>query len=76
MTQVELTSLAPKKVTFDLKRAIESRLDKLERATDRAIAELIRERLKEEAAAQGEEQDLLAAVNAGAAAARSADDED
>jgi coiled-coil domain-containing protein 12 len=66
--------LAPKKITFDLKRAIEPRLEKLERATDRAIAELIRERLKEEAAQ--DKHDLLAAVNAGAAAAAHTDDED
>ncbi|KAF2367060.1 mRNA splicing factor Cwf18 [Trinorchestia longiramus] len=74
LQQVELSSLAPKKVTFDLKRAIESRLEKLERATDRAIAELIRERLRDEAV-RGQ-QDLVAAVNAGATVHAAHDDDD
>lgn len=74
MQEVELSSLAPRKVTFDLKRGVEARLDRLERATDRAIAELIRERLKEEAG-RGE-HDLVAAVNAGAMAAREDNDEE
>ncbi|XP_068209515.1 coiled-coil domain-containing protein 12-like [Palaemon carinicauda] len=59
--QVEISNLAPKKITFDLKRGIQSQLDKLERRTDKAIAELIRQRLKE-----GKQQDFLIAVNAGA----------
>lgn len=59
--QVEITNLAPKKITFDLKRCIQPQLDKLERRTDKAIAELIRQRLKE-----GKQQDFLIAVNAGA----------
>ncbi|XP_045113268.1 coiled-coil domain-containing protein 12-like [Portunus trituberculatus] len=61
--QVEITNLAPKKITFDLKRCIQPQLDKLERRTDKAIAELIRQRLKE-----GKQQDFLIAVNAGARA--------
>lgn len=61
--QVEITNLAPKKITFDLKRCIQPQLDKLERRTDKAIAELIRQRLKE-----GKQQDFLIAVNAGAQA--------
>ena len=68
-----MSSLAPKKVTFDLKRGIQSSLDKLERATDRAIAELIRERLRDSTA---EQADLLAAVNAGAMADRHAMDDE
>lgn len=68
--QVELSNLAPKKATFDLKRGIQTSLDKLERATDRAIAELIRERLVTEG-----QSDLLAAVNAGAMADQDQDDE-
>lgn len=35
-------SLAPRKVDWDLKRDIEGKLAKLERRTQRAIAELIR----------------------------------
>lgn len=61
MLQVEITNLAPKKITFDLKRGIQPQLDKLERRTDKAIAELIRQRLKE-----GKQQDFLIAVNVGA----------
>lgn len=38
--------MAPKKITFDLHRTIEPQLQKLERKTDKAIAELIRERLQ------------------------------
>ncbi|XP_064104426.1 coiled-coil domain-containing protein 12-like [Macrobrachium nipponense] len=59
--QVEISNLAPKKITFDLKRGIQAQLDKLDRRTDKAIAELIRQRLKE-----GKQQDFLIAVNAGA----------
>ncbi|KAK8743164.1 hypothetical protein OTU49_001573 [Cherax quadricarinatus] len=65
--QVEITNLAPKKITFDLKRGIQTHLDKLERRTDKAIAELIRQRLKE-----GKQQDFLIAVNAGARAQQKA----
>ncbi|KAK7071743.1 Coiled-coil domain-containing protein 12 [Halocaridina rubra] len=65
--QVEITNLAPKKITFDLKRGIQGQLDKLDRKTDKAIAELIRQRLKE-----GKQQDFLIAVNAGAQANRRA----
>ncbi|KAK4307176.1 hypothetical protein Pmani_021053 [Petrolisthes manimaculis] len=61
--EVEITNLAPKKITFDLKRCIQPQLDKLERQTDKAMAELIRQRLRE-----GRQQDFLIAVNAGARA--------
>lgn len=55
--------MAPRKPDWDLKRDIERRMAKLERQTQRAIAELIRERLK------GEENiDLASAVNEGARA--------
>ncbi|XP_047500579.1 coiled-coil domain-containing protein 12-like [Penaeus chinensis] len=65
--QVEITNLAPKKITFDLKRGIQAQLDKLDRRTDKSIAELIRQRLKE-----GKQQDFLIAVNAGAQAQQKA----
>lgn len=58
-----MNNLAPKKLTYDLRRGIQGQLDKLERRTDRAIAELIRARLKE-----GRQQDFLMAVNIGAKA--------
>merc|ERR1711908_127624 len=44
--ELDLVALAPKRPDWDLKRAIEPQLDKLKRKTERAIAELIRERLK------------------------------
>ncbi|KAK6971173.1 coiled-coil domain-containing protein 12 [Biomphalaria glabrata] len=46
VTDVDLSNLAPRKPDWDLKRDISKKLDKLERKTQRAIAELIRERLK------------------------------
>ena len=65
----DFTNLAPRKPDWDLKRDIAPKLEKLERRTQKAIAELIRERLKEE--------DLANAVTAGASAAQHlADDED
>lgn len=55
--------MAPRKPDWDLKRDIEKRMAKLERRTQKAIAELIRERLK------GEQNiDLATAVNEGARA--------
>ncbi|CAH8587303.1 unnamed protein product [Schistosoma rodhaini] len=45
--EVNLSSLAPRKPDWDLKRGVEKKLRKLERRTQRAIAELIRERLLE-----------------------------
>ena len=53
---VDLTTLAPRKPDWDLKRDVAKRLEKLEKKTQKAIVELIRERLKEE--------DLASAVNA------------
>lgn len=57
-----MNTLAPRKPDWDLKRDIEKRMAKLERRTQRSIAELIRERLK------GENLDLASAVNEGARA--------
>ena len=48
-----VTHIAPKKVNADLKRDIQSKMDKLERRTQRAIVELLRERLEKEAAEGG-----------------------
>ena len=56
--EIDLGNLAPRKVDWDLKRDIAKRLEKLDRRTQRAIAELIRERLKE-----GQTDSLLASVN-------------
>jgi len=44
--ELDLIALAPKRPDWDLKRAIEPRLERLKKKTERAIAELIRERLK------------------------------
>ncbi|KAL5111168.1 Activin receptor type-2A [Taenia crassiceps] len=45
--EVNLFNLAPRKPDWDLKRGVEKKLKKLERRTQRVIAELIRERLRE-----------------------------
>ncbi|XP_054711769.1 coiled-coil domain-containing protein 12-like [Uloborus diversus] len=55
--EVDLATLAPRKPDWDLKRDAAKKLDKLVRRTQKAIAELIRERLKSD-------EDVLAdAVN-------------
>mmetsp|Transcript_29907 Transcript_29907/g.36417 ORF Transcript_29907/g.36417 Transcript_29907/m.36417 type:complete len:162 (+) Transcript_29907:99-584(+) len=46
----DVSSMVPKKVNWDLKRNISTKLDKLERRTQRVIVELLRERLEREAA--------------------------
>ncbi|VDI17599.1 coiled-coil domain-containing protein 12-like [Mytilus galloprovincialis] len=68
--EVDLMNLAPRKPDWDLKRDIAKKLEKLERRTQRAIAELIRDRL------QNSDQDLALVVNAGEAIARTEEDED
>lgn len=56
---IDISNLAPRKVDFDLKRAINKKLQKLEKRTQKAISELIRERLNKQ-------DDLLEQVNVGA----------
>lgn len=56
--EVDLANLAPRKPDWDLKRDVAKKLEKLEKRTQRAIAELIRERLK------GQEDSLASAVEA------------
>lgn len=46
-----------KKVNWDLKRDIQSKMDKLERRTQRAIVDLLRERLEKEAAEGGNDDE-------------------
>ncbi|KAK6644440.1 hypothetical protein RUM43_000707 [Polyplax serrata] len=46
--ELDISNLAPRKPDWDLKRDLAKKLEKLERRTHRAIAELIRERLKNE----------------------------
>ncbi|KAF3421528.1 hypothetical protein E2986_08438 [Frieseomelitta varia] len=55
--ELDISNLAPRKPDWDLKRDVAKKLEKLERRTQKAIAELIRERLK-----QGQ-HDLAAVVN-------------
>uniref|UniRef100_A0A3B5A6N6 Coiled-coil domain containing 12 n=1 Tax=Stegastes partitus TaxID=144197 RepID=A0A3B5A6N6_9TELE len=54
----DLANLAPRKPDWDLKRDVAKKLEKLERRTQRAIAELIRDRLR------GSEEELAGAVGA------------
>ncbi|KAF4088345.1 hypothetical protein AMELA_G00081220 [Ameiurus melas] len=54
--EVDLANLAPRKPDWDLKRDVAKKLEKLEKRTQKAIAELIRERLK------GSETELAFAV--------------
>lgn len=58
--QLDVTSLAPRKPDWDLKRDVAPKLAILERQTQRAIAELIWERLKER-----KNEDLASIVNVG-----------
>lgn len=58
--EIDLANLAPRKPDWDLKRDIAKKLEKLDRRTQKAIAELIRERLKE-----GNTEDIAQVVNVG-----------
>jgi len=44
--EIDISNLAPRKPDWDLKRDASKKLERLERRTQKAIAELIRERLK------------------------------
>nr|XP_022910554.1 coiled-coil domain-containing protein 12 [Onthophagus taurus] len=57
LEELDITTLAPRKPDWDLKRDVSKKLEKLERRTRKAIAEIIRERLKEKQA------DLASIVN-------------
>lgn len=70
LDEVDLINLAPRKPDWDLKRDVAKKLEKLERRTQRAIAELIRERLK------AGREDLAMVVNAGEADARNLNNEE
>mmetsp|Transcript_55017 Transcript_55017/g.159275 ORF Transcript_55017/g.159275 Transcript_55017/m.159275 type:complete len:167 (+) Transcript_55017:108-608(+) len=47
-------SAAPKKINWDLKRDIQDKLNKLEKRTQKAIVEMLKERLEKEAAEQAD----------------------
>ncbi|XP_074595248.1 coiled-coil domain-containing protein 12 [Brevipalpus obovatus] len=51
---IDLENLAPKKIDWDLKRNISKKLNKLERRTKRAMAEIIRERIRKQSGDQVE----------------------
>ena len=46
--EIDLTTLAPQKIDWDLKRDVEKKLKVLEKRTQKAIVELIRDRIKGE----------------------------
>lgn len=58
---IDISTLAPRKPDWDLKRDVAKKFEKLERRTQKAIAELIRDRLK------AGQENILQAVNVGAA---------
>lgn len=45
--QLDIANLAPRQPDWDLKRDVAKKLEKLEKRTQKAMAELIREKLKE-----------------------------
>ncbi|XP_066994857.2 coiled-coil domain-containing protein 12 [Anabrus simplex] len=67
---LDITNLAPRKPDWDLKRDVAKKLERLERRTQKAIAELIRERLKKG------QQDLATSVSIGARSTQLDVDED
>ncbi|XP_073819092.1 coiled-coil domain-containing protein 12-like [Musca autumnalis] len=56
---IDIDNLAPRKPDWDLKRDVAKKLERLDRRTQKAIAELIRERLK----SNQDGQDIFQAVN-------------
>ncbi|XP_008474827.1 coiled-coil domain-containing protein 12 [Diaphorina citri] len=71
--EVDLTKLAPRKPDWDLKRDLSKKLDKLHKRQQKAIAELIRERLK---SGLTQTYDLATKVTLGANANRKLDVEE
>eukprot|EP01134_Creolimax_fragrantissima_P006742 CFRG6742T1 len=72
LATVDVTKLAPQKITWDLQRDLSKRMAKLDRRTEKAIVELVAQRLKEAAHVKDKSIDgkgvvgLDMAVNAGA----------
>ncbi|XP_061396376.1 coiled-coil domain-containing protein 12 [Musca vetustissima] len=64
---IDIDNLAPRKPDWDLKRDVAKKLERLDRRTQKAIAELIRERLKN----NQDGQDIFQAVNVATAHAGS-----
>uniref|UniRef100_A0A1A9UJX0 Cwf18 pre-mRNA splicing factor n=1 Tax=Glossina austeni TaxID=7395 RepID=A0A1A9UJX0_GLOAU len=63
--EIDITDLAPRKPDWDLKRDVAKKLKRLERRTEKAITELIRERLKK----NQDKEDISKIVNVGVAQA-------
>ncbi|XP_053947157.1 coiled-coil domain-containing protein 12 [Anastrepha ludens] len=61
--EIDIANLAPRKPDWDLKRDVSKKLERLERRTQKAIAELIRERLK----TNQSDQEIFQVVNVGTA---------
>ncbi|XP_063705402.1 coiled-coil domain-containing protein 12 [Culicoides brevitarsis] len=59
--EIDISNLAPRKIDWDLKRDVAKKMQILERRTQKAIAELIRERM------QGNQEDISQLVNVGTA---------
>ncbi|KAJ1976082.1 hypothetical protein H4R34_004103 [Dimargaris verticillata] len=57
---VSVNSLAPQKPNWDLKRDLQKKMDRLEAKTQQAIAELIRQRVQQEAATKPEQSSTAA----------------
>uniref|UniRef100_A0A336KK58 CSON011392 protein n=1 Tax=Culicoides sonorensis TaxID=179676 RepID=A0A336KK58_CULSO len=57
--EIDISNLAPRKIDWDLKRDVAKKLQVLERRTQKAIAELIRDRM------QGTQEDISQLVNIG-----------
>ncbi|XP_058059760.1 coiled-coil domain-containing protein 12 [Anopheles bellator] len=56
--EIDIANLAPRKPDWDLKRDVSKKLEKLDRRTQKAIASLIRERLR-----SAQDQNVLLGVN-------------
>ncbi|XP_067619398.1 coiled-coil domain-containing protein 12 [Eurosta solidaginis] len=61
--EIDIANLAPRKPDWDLKRDVSKKLERLDRRTQKAIAELIRDRLKKNQS----DQEIFQAVNVGTA---------
>ncbi|KAJ2855349.1 hypothetical protein GGI22_004168 [Coemansia erecta] len=61
-SELDITTVAPRRANWDLKRDLQQRLDKLRPRNDAAIADLIRKRIQE----SGDASDLAGAVEANA----------
>ncbi|KAJ1666122.1 hypothetical protein IW140_001851 [Coemansia sp. RSA 1813] len=58
--ELDITTIAPRRANWDLKRDLQQRLEKLKPRNDAAIADLIRKRIQE----SGDASDLASAVEA------------